>query len=68
MIELFFLAMIFGSNVFWYFKYTNLKNQIKARSSSQELDEFIRDLANGGGIISVKRIAPMDVLIRHRRA
>jgi hypothetical protein len=62
------LSVMCVNNLVWYIKYKSIKDGIKARANSQELDEFLQDMMQGGGVLQVKRVNPSDVLIRHRRS
>ena len=40
---------------------------LKPRTESIELQEFLGDILSSGGIVRVERIAPIDVLVRSTR-
>ena len=44
------------------------KHKTKPPKDSLELEDFLADLMNGGGLIRVQRINPSDVLLRSRRS
>lgn len=61
------LVSILG-NGFQVYRYLNLKKQIKDRSPSLELDEFVADLLNGSGVVKISRVNPHDIFLRSPRA
>ena len=48
------------------YRYAKLKDTIKKRKPTIDLTEFIGDLANGGGVVSI-RVDPEHLLLRSPR-
>lgn len=66
MVVLFLISLVL--NAFSFFRYTQLKKQLKERKPSIELDEFISDLIDGSGVVKITRINPHDIFLRSPRA
>jgi len=63
---IYFLAALVTSQVLTAFYIYKLKQQVKAPIPTKELKDFIKDLANGGGLITV-RIDSENLILRSPR-
>jgi hypothetical protein len=62
------LLVSFVGNGFLLYRYFKLKQTIKDRAPSLELDEFVADLLNGAGVVKISRVNPHDIFLRSPRA
>ena len=60
------ILILIPSSLYLLYRYHKLKESIKTRKNTIELSDFIRDLANGGAMLSV-RVDPEHIFTRSPR-